>query len=226
LLLRCILIGIYSAPLLRIAFDALLPGNWLPAFVLMPCRADALLLGVLAAILLRDPQWKERFQRGKLFWAIAFPVFLLGIALLSWKHSAPFDPVQAAAGYSWLALFYASVLVYSLTHSDSFLARALRIKWLGWLGSIAYGTYLIHQMIQGMFFGFQGKDEPAITGGFTLLTTLAALALTLVIARLSWRFFESPLVRFGHRSKYEFADSGTNSGTKGLPADEPRLVCP
>src|SRR5437762_824460 len=85
-------------------------------------------------------------------------------------------------------------------------SRALRLKWLGWLGGIAYGTYLLHRAILGFLFRFFWGHFPQITNALTFLTALAALALTLVAARLSWRYFESPLIRLGHRSSYTFAE--------------------
>jgi peptidoglycan/LPS O-acetylase OafA/YrhL len=204
-LITCVLIGICAAPVLRVALGLLWHHNWIARFALMPCRADALLLGVLAAILLRDARWRERIQRSNRPFAILIPILLLGLAALTiWSPSVGSPAVQSA-GYTWLALFYVSVLLYALTRPGSILSRALRLPWLGWLGGIAYGTYLLHQMMQGMLFALLWRSDPSITGGYTLLTTLAALILTLVIARLSWNYFEHPLVKIGHRSGYKFA---------------------
>jgi peptidoglycan/LPS O-acetylase OafA/YrhL len=198
---RFALAGCCLAPVLRLGL-LLYRRSWCAAFVLMPCRADALLLGVLAAILLRDVRWSGRIQKWKLVWFIAFPVLLLGIALLTLKSPHMGDPLMQIVGYSWLALFYASVLLFALTHSTSALSGMLRMKWLGWIGAIAYGVYLIHQTVQGMLFGLCSIHEPSITGVSSLLIAFSALVATLVIAKLSWRYFESPLVRLGHRAKY------------------------
>jgi peptidoglycan/LPS O-acetylase OafA/YrhL len=204
-LTRLVLAGICGAPILRVGLGLLWPHNWVARFVLMPGRADALLLGVLAAILLRDERWRERIRNSRHVFAIAIPVFLLGIAALAkWSPSVGSPAVQSV-GYTWLALFYASVLLYALTRPASILSRALRLTWLGWLGGIAYGTYLLHQMTQGMLFGLVWRHEPFITGGYTLLTALSALLLTVALAKLSWRFFEHPLVRLGHHSVYKYA---------------------
>jgi peptidoglycan/LPS O-acetylase OafA/YrhL len=221
-LLRIILAGIFAAPLLRVAIYALWPQNWMAAYVLMPCRADALLLGVVAAILLRDQEWRERIRRLNLYWIIAFPVLLLGLAYLTWKAPLIYSPLTLTAGYTWIAFFYVNLLLYSLTKPSSVVSRALRINWLRWLGSIAYGTYLLHQMILGMLFGWIWSREPAITGGYTLLTTLAALALTLMIAKLSFSYYENPLIKLGHRSRYRF--EGTEATEAVTP--EARLVYP
>ncbi len=205
-LLTCVLSGICLAPLARIAIRLVWPHNWVAGFVFMPCRADALLLGVLAAILIRDDALRTRIQHSNLFFAISMPILLLGIAFLGWKSPDLGGSLMQFVGYSWLALFYVSVLLYALTRRTSLVSKFLRIKWLGWLGGIAYGTYLLHQVIQGTLFGYFWSHEPHITGANTLLTALVALAMTLVIARLSWRFFENPLIRFGHHPDYQFTE--------------------
>jgi peptidoglycan/LPS O-acetylase OafA/YrhL len=205
-----VIMGICLAPLARATIYLFSPHSWVVGFVLMPCRADALLLGVLTAILLRDEVCRIWIQRDKLCFRILLPALFLGIVWLNLKSASMDSPVMQTIGHTWLALFYVVVLLYSVTRPHSLLSYVLRIKWLGWLGAIAYGTYLLHQMIMGLFFGYFWRHEPRITGGGTVLTSLAALFLTLVIARLSWKYFELPLIRFGHRSNYTFVKPGSS----------------
>jgi peptidoglycan/LPS O-acetylase OafA/YrhL len=215
--IRCVLLGICAAPILRMTLHFFRPANWMPGFVLMPCRADALLLGVLAAILIRDVRWRERIERSNLFFPILLLVFSAGIGFLNLKSWGPDSPLMGKVGYTWLALSYTLFLLYALTRPNSLMSRALRSKWLGWLGLVAYGTYLFHQPIQWLLFAYFWGGAPAITSGYTLITTLAALLLTLAIARLSWRFIESPLIRFGHRSDYQFAESTEKTLSQSAP---------
>ena len=216
-LLALVLAGLCLAPLLRIVIHFLWPHNWAAPFVLMPCRADALLLGVLAAILLRNDAWRNRIQRSKLFFGVSLPAFLVGIAYFNIKSPDIKTPFMQTVGLTWLALFYVNVLLFALTSPDSLVSRALRAKWLAWLGGIAYGTYLFHQPIQGLLFGYFRGGSPVIDGGYTLVTTLLALALTLAAARLSWRFFEQPLIRFGHQSSYQFVPPQSNEVSPSTP---------
>jgi peptidoglycan/LPS O-acetylase OafA/YrhL len=216
-LLACVLIGICLAPVLRTVIRIFWPHYAYGIFTLMPCRADALLLGVLAAMLLREPAWKTRIQRARLYFSFAMPGLLLGIAYLDWKSSNAGSPLMQSVGHTWLALFYVNVLLFVLTRPASLVSRALHAKWLAWLGGIAYGTYLLHQLVQGLLFGYLWGHEPQITGVPTLLTAVGALALTLLIARLSWRFFEQPLIRFGHQSSYQFAEPESNELSRSAP---------
>jgi len=221
-LLALVLTGICVAPLARTAIQLFWPHNWVAGLALMPCRADALLLGVLAAMLLRDDAWRVRIQRNGRLFGISGSVFLLGIAFLALKSPGMDSPLMKTIGHTWLALFYVTVLVYSVTRPNSVVSHALRLKWLGWLGAIAYGTYLLHQFVQGILFGYFWGQEPRITGFSMLLTALAALVATLTIARLSWLYFEHPLIRFGHRSTYTFESSAAH----GLPKSSPELARP
>jgi peptidoglycan/LPS O-acetylase OafA/YrhL len=216
-IIRCVLSGICAAPILRMTLHFFWPDKWMLGFVLMPCRADTLLLGVLAAILIRDAWWRERIQRNNLFFSILLLVLSLGVGFLTLKSPNAGSPLMWKIGYTWLALFYTAFLLYALTHPNGLMSRALRSKWLGWLGSIAYGAYLLHQPIQGLLFAYFWGGSTAITSRLTLVTILVSLLLTLVIARLSWWFFESPLIRFGRRSDYQFPESTEKTLSPSVP---------
>lgn len=217
-LMNVVRVGIYSAPLLRIGLGLHFRHNWIAPFALMPCRADALLLGVLAAVLLRDDRWKERLQCGNLL-TILILALALGMAVLTVVAPTPDNPIMQSFGYTWTALFYMSILLYAVSRPASALSRALRIRWLGWLGGLAYGVYLLHQMVQGMVFGIVWGREPFIDGAYSLLTTLAAVVVTLVIAHLSWRYFELPLVT-NARAVYQYERQETPNGPplRSVPA--------
>jgi len=203
-LLRFIGIAIVAAPLLRAYFVHGGPGNFFAWYTLMPCRADALLLGVLAAVALREPRWRDWLlgRRRQLLLAMAF--LFLGVAYLGWRAPSHDAPLMATVGFTWLALSYLSVLLYGVLFTDSALSRMLRWKWLRGLGIIAYGTYLFHEFFLGMFFGRTPWVRTVRDFGLSMLT----LAVTLVFCRLSWTFFEKPLVKMGHRTHYEFAGGG------------------
>ena len=201
-----VILGVCAAPLLRVGLGLVSPHNWVARFVLMPCRADALLLGVLAAIALREEYWRQKLQRLSRRLDFLLSALLLGVvALTIWSPSVG-GPVTQSLGYSWLAFFYAILLVHALTRPSSVISRALRARWLRWLGSIAYGAYLLHQAIHGLLFALIWNSAPQVKSVPTFLTSVLSITLTLAIARLSWRYFESPLLKLGHRSRYEFAE--------------------
>jgi peptidoglycan/LPS O-acetylase OafA/YrhL len=205
-LLILVLSGICLAPILRTAILFTSPNSWAAAFVLMPCRADALLFGALAAILLRKEKCFELFKSSTRWFGVLCSVFLCGLVFLIIKSPGVFSPAMQTIGYTWIAFFYAIVLVFVLTHRESFLSEIFRNAILRWLGMLAYCTYLIHQAVQGFVFAAIWGQPPEINSVYTLLGSLSSLAVTLSIASLSWRYFELPLIRYGPHLNYRLVE--------------------
>jgi peptidoglycan/LPS O-acetylase OafA/YrhL len=208
-LVRALLIGICSAPLLRVLLLQFHSADWVGIYTMMLCRADALLLGVLAAVTLRNDRWRERIHGAGLAFYVLIPILLLGLAFLTLRAWSMTSPLMKSIGFTWVALFYVAILLFVLTRPGSALSKALRMKWLCWLGTLAYGIYLFHQPVQNLLFGLIWGHGVPITGGATLVATLGALCLTLLLAALSWRYFEQPLIRMGRRSNFEFGAAET-----------------
>jgi peptidoglycan/LPS O-acetylase OafA/YrhL len=189
-LVRVLVFGILAAPCLRILCFHFWPQQGLAAYVLMPCRADALLLGVLAAIWMRNAHtWGKIKNNGRTLLALLL-FFGAGVALITKYVRDPHSLFMVSLGYTWIAVFYLCVILYALTRPESWLARAMRMRWLGALGAIAYGVYLVHwQMMEAMFRLIPGK----------IAALTAALITTLAVCTLSWHYFEKPLVHLGHK---------------------------
>jgi peptidoglycan/LPS O-acetylase OafA/YrhL len=208
-LVRVLLIGICGAPVLRTLLLHFGSDTSVGIYTMMLCRSDALLLGVLAALLLRDEHWRERFRNAGVAFYTCIPVFLLGLGFLTMRAWNLTTSIMKTVGYTWVGLFYVTILLFVLTRRESFLSKCLRKKWLCWLGTLAYGIYLFHIGILYLLFGLIWGHAPKITGGATLAVTLAAMAATLLLAALSWRYFEQPLIRMGRRSNFEFGTAET-----------------
>jgi len=199
---------IVAAPIAR----ALLASG--PAFdnprghALLICQTDALLLGVLCAWFVRQPNGAERVAR-------AAP--LLRILLLSCGGFAVLTAYMPPAlrmrviMESLLAVAYASFLLLAACVPGSPLGRLTRVAWLRKLGIIAYGTYLIHQAVSGLVFGFARHRWPFIGAGSDVLLVIASLAVTIAVASISWRWFEKPIVDFGRRWRYSIGMSTPRS---------------
>lgn len=207
-----LLVLICSSPLLRISLMAIWPENSMAEIVLMPCRADALLMGVLAAVAVRHEAWRARIGRSDTFFKVAFVVLMAGVAFLGRFAPGISFPWMRSVGFSWLALFYVSVLLFAVTRQSSLLSRCLRNRPLMWLGSIAYGVYLMHEAVQGIVFGYLKHAAPGIYGWRDLPLALLSLAVTLAVARASWIYFERPLVQIGHRWQYRSKEGAVLEG--------------
>jgi peptidoglycan/LPS O-acetylase OafA/YrhL len=203
-LARVLLIGICGAPVLRTLLLHFGSDSSVGIYTMMLCRSDALLLGVLSAVLLRDDHWRERIRGAGVAFYICIPLLLLGLGFLTLRAWNLTAAMMMSVGYTWVALFYVTILLFVLTQPDSMLSKCLRMRWLCWLGTLAYGIYLFHLEIQYLLFGLIWGRSPTLNSIPTFLVTLAAVALTLLLAMLSWRYFEQPLLRLGRQATFDF----------------------
>jgi len=104
-------------------------------------------------------------------------------------------------GYTWIALFYLSLLLLAVSHKG-FVSRGFSFGPLKALGIVAYGLYLFHQPTLGLVYGLLGKPTPKLSGLYEMIVTGLSTILLLLLAYVSWIYFEKPLVRIGHRFKY------------------------
>jgi peptidoglycan/LPS O-acetylase OafA/YrhL len=192
---------VIGVPLLRVLISYSLKEGNFADYVLMPCRADALCLGVLSALLVRTPRFWNALIAKRLFLYPMAGIALIGLIWFTYKRYDPYGHVMITAGYSLVALFYTFWLLIALT-SRGVVQRILHNRALRELGTLAYCTYLLHlpfmavcRRILGMRFDYSSRATQFFGG-------LIGILLTLVAARLSWRFFEQPMLRRGHSHKY------------------------
>jgi peptidoglycan/LPS O-acetylase OafA/YrhL len=194
---------IVAAPVVRVVLRVLLGGHGgIACYVLTPARADGLSLGVLCALLLRREQVWD-WVVGNLKWLqIAAVTLLCGVVFMTWKQYDAFSDAMTGWGYSWLAFFYAAFLLLAVVDTGGLLEKILRNRALMGLGTLAYCLYLIHVSVMQsvrhpLMAHFAGSPRLAwILGG------MLGASLSVVLASLSWRYFERPLLRRGHRYQY------------------------
>ena len=203
ILMVILCVTVVAAPVLRYVSFVYFPQFDHFAQFAMPCRADALSLGIFAAIAWRSNAVRSFLQRnpGVLQRSTAYLAVCI-IALLWWLVRPP-NVVSVAAGYSVLAFFYVSLLLLVLSQTNSFVARCMRISLLRRLGGISYCVYVIHLTINELGHRFLMHQEPDLSHWQGILITCTALVLSLAIASVSFKFFEQPLIRRGHRFMYD-----------------------
>lgn len=163
-------------------------------------RADTLAFGMLAAIAWRTPALRETLihNRRRLQWVVA--VLAAGILLLLKSLIVlPLPLVTISLGYSWIAAFFTGLLVLVISQSRRWTARVMRASWLCFLGTISYCLYLVHMPInQFLHLLLLHRPRPGIEDWKGAAVTILAATLSLVVARMSWTYIESPLIRRGH----------------------------
>jgi peptidoglycan/LPS O-acetylase OafA/YrhL len=90
----------------------------------------------------------------------------------------------------------ALLVVACCMREDHALAALLQLRWLTYLGTISYGLYMLHMLCKNTVskaFALTGLELDA--GSFFFATLL----LSIVVASLSFRFFESRFLRMKGR---------------------------
>ncbi len=173
--------------------DVLLP-RWLPASRGAQTVLDvvhniplAIIVGVASALLLHDPSGFARcwpWLAGSRWHCLIWLALSVAAAL---TPGAPWFTIHVAL---------AMLVVACCMREDHALAPLLQLPVLAYLGTISYGLYLLHMLCKnfvGKAFAFAGVE----LGAFSYF--LATLLLSIVVAGLSYRYFESPFLRMKGR---------------------------
>jgi peptidoglycan/LPS O-acetylase OafA/YrhL len=199
------LIGLIScAPALRLMIYLMSPLKTavMSNYVLLPCRADALLLGVLAAWAIRQPHISLWFiqYRPKLYAGFCGLLSIAGLAVFrGWSYDSTF---MITGGFTILAAFYTIFLLIAVTETNGPIKWLTSVAPLRQLGIVAYGIYLIHEVVPHFIFKGLGISSHFETP-MASLTFAASLVSVGLLAWISWRYFEAPFISIGHRFKYD-----------------------
>jgi peptidoglycan/LPS O-acetylase OafA/YrhL len=193
---------ICAAPILRVMVSQI----WMPGTtaekILMPCRADALAFGILLAMAWRSDSVRRFLEANAVLLKRMLLGLLGGVLALLWWLLHPSSLVGASIGYTWIALFFACLLVVTLTQERSWIARVMRTPMLRWLGTISYCVYILHYAFNLLMHRLILHGSPEIFDAQGVGVSVLALMLTIGVASLSWRYFERPLIGRGHAYSY------------------------
>lgn len=173
-----------------------------------PFRLDALLIGGAMALALRGHAGTRILTTARKVLPIVIVVILLWIIISPdghvWKQHYSYPIWTYTWGLTALDIISALLILVTLA-PGSILYRVLSIPALRWLGRISYGAYVFHDIPHTLYWRVAAK----LVGHFeivgansfrrfeiesTILAGVIALLATLVLAGLSFRFFESPLL--------------------------------
>lgn len=196
--------AIVSAPLIRGVLIWLFAEKAEKAcYMLLPCRWDALLLGVLCAWCVRTEHWKQQLTTH--LGALRAALVLLAAGVLTVKLFPGMDGngrLLSTIGFTWNDLFFTALLLLAYLNTKGLVGRLLSWPALKPVATISYAVYLFHipvlELTQRLAF-----RQPVQKYGWTeIAVACLALLVTGVLTFLSWRFFESKMVRLGHHFTY------------------------
>ena len=161
-------------------------------------RVDALMSGVLLALLVRTDSFLPLMRKYIHLVITMFLLLLLVFAYMTFILTQPGDVVN----HSVFALFYSLLILLAIIYQGNPLAGILRSSVLCWLGTRSYGIYLFHLGISTTVQAYFGIYPPRISNIDEAMLTFTALIITMVLAELSFRYYESPFIRMGHKFSY------------------------
>jgi len=166
------------------------------AYVLTPARADGLAFGAVVAIVLRD----ERLRAAALRYSGAALGAIVSLLLMWFGVKARFHLESAATLsllYTLLACAYALIVLRAADAAGggSAAQKVLRFQFLRRAGRYSYAAYVFHFPLlvatMPLFLGLSDRGRHLLA----LPWFLAGIAMTFLLARISWSLMEAPILR-------------------------------
>lgn len=195
LLLALCIAMVIAAPFLRYYCS-----NWYESFAMLHCRADSLLIGVLAAYAMQHERTVNLLRSWRMLLYLVFFALLALVGIMSFYYS--FMSINYVLLNSIVAVMYALLILLALLQPKDIVPRILRSTWLVQVGIISYGIYIYHLFISGILHQLFFGKPPILSNAADLSVTLLSFIVTLAVAWCSYNFFEKKLIAIGHRYKY------------------------
>lgn len=178
-------------------------------------REDALLLGVICAILMQREKVRDFLRKNWWMLAVLAVAAFASVLACSPTLYAPDESPDAsrallAFGLSATAVLYAALLLLVLLFPT--LCVPLRLRPLSEVGKVSYCLYLIHTIVieGGRRALLQYGDRWTILQARFLICVV--MFLMFMVAQLSWWLFESQMLRIGHLFVFERRPSKEAAG--------------
>lgn len=170
----------------------------IPAYVLLPCRMDAISIGVIIA-LINNSIGLETFIK-KYFKQIL--LFAIGISLICATLFIIYQNIGIIRN-TLFALFFGCLIVFAIGLPNSLYAKILSTKWLIWIGKISYSLYLFHFLILGIFKKIAFEYFHFNYSVMLFITTTVAFVFSIFFSWLVYKYLETPTVSLGKKFNYK-----------------------
>ncbi|MGO9642774.1 MAG: acyltransferase family protein [Candidatus Acidiferrales bacterium] len=170
-----------------------------------PFRADGLAMGILLAILWQTPHIKAWICK-HVKWIYSGLVFgapvCVGIEYMAVKHVRYADALAVGFGRSAVEVWSLCLIFVALMYQGKEKVSFMRWRPFREVGKISYCVYLIHWGVLWAVLRFGFHALPGTSVRSDALASVVALILTFGLSALSWKYFEGPLQKRGHRFTY------------------------
>jgi peptidoglycan/LPS O-acetylase OafA/YrhL len=189
-------------------------------YMLTIFRADALAMGALLALVVRDPDL-HRKVRAAAPWAAIASGLVVAAPVLRRRLVDNKDFTLQTLGYTALAVLYGLLVLAAVSGpATSRLTRALSNRWLMFLGKYSYGAYMLHDLMRPVYLrlfpvaGIQHYLRLQVLG--YLVHTALGIATTYGLALLSFHLFEMRFLEMKRFFEYRRAPAHA-----GIPSEAP-----
>jgi peptidoglycan/LPS O-acetylase OafA/YrhL len=205
-LMRICIAVILAAPIFRWYLTTVLSSQTLGMELLYrstPTRIDALLIGGLIALCLRGPekQWLHRSKHALL--CISATLFVLVYLLAVKIYKLPYQ----GSATNWVGIYgftlidiFAAALILETIHPGGWWTRLLSRKGLRNFGVISYGFYVYHDLLHDLYSYIANRFFRPYASWLTIVLAFFASCL---IAWLSYRVLESPMLKLKDRFTHQ-----------------------
>jgi len=194
-------------------------------YVLTPSRVDALAVGALIALCVRDAH--DRALLVRWLWPVAAAAGVVVVALAAVQGGLdPYESWVQCAGFAALALLFGALIAAEVTASLPALHAVVAIPALRTVGRYSYAMYVFHWPVATWLSSTTGLADwpPTMLGSHLpgkLLFGAVAAAVTFAAAWLSWQLYESQFLKL--KERFPYAAPAT---TGPAPAAQPDALPP
>jgi peptidoglycan/LPS O-acetylase OafA/YrhL len=165
-------------------------------------RMDALALGAVCAVLVRDARGSAAATRFSGPLAAGSALVLLSL-VRSTRGFNVMHPLTQSVGYAVLSVLFAALVLWAFLNDGTARTRWLRAGWLRWLGTRSYAIYVFHFPLAVMItprLASAINDSPPRKALLALIVLeIVVGALAVAAAAVSWRFIEQPALAWRER---------------------------
>ena len=190
----CVLIG---EPILRVIFAPLVRDASIIGYLTW-FRLDSITAGCLIALTYEIPFVHNLLRRGAL---ALFAAVVATYCLLQWRYADAFTHTSNsilfnALGFSLVSLGAFALVAHLIVVPKGILARIFSVPAIVFMGEISYGVYLLHPITRAILRRvFHAEGESAGHSYQALVLFLINMVVVSVLAWLSFRFYETPILR-------------------------------